>query len=54
MSPDRKVTINNKKIEEFYWGRKLVVYVDHHAVSSNFDQTCQDIINNRPIKWEKK
>jgi hypothetical protein len=43
MSPERKDTINGKKIEEYYWNGKLVVYVDNHSVDTTFEETCNTL-----------
>ena len=29
MTPERKIIINGKLIEEYYWAGRMVVYVDH-------------------------
>lgn len=40
MSPERKDTIDGKKVEEYYWNGKLVVYVDNYSVDTTFEETC--------------
>jgi hypothetical protein len=44
MTPERTLTVNGKKVEEFYWAGKLIVYVDHHLVETDFDTTCQSLL----------
>ena len=41
MSPDKKITIYGKKIEQYYWGGKIVVYVDNLAFEGSFDEAIK-------------
>ncbi len=41
MSPERKCWINGKLIEEYYWSRQMVVYVDHHAVDLTYEEAVE-------------
>lgn len=43
MSPERKTTIGKVLIEEYYWGGRMVVYVDHYATDETFDQAVDRI-----------
>ena len=54
MTPRRQEVINGKKIKEYYWAGDLVVYVDHHAVDSSFEKTCEDIREDKEIQWTKR
>ena len=49
MSPDRHKIVNGKKVEEYYWAGKMVVYVDNWAVTQSFDE----IDENTEIIYEK-
>lgn len=41
MEPERKQTINGHLIEEFWWGWKLVVYVDGKVFRGSFEQAIE-------------
>jgi hypothetical protein len=41
MTPERKKTINGHLIEEFWWGSKLVVYVDNKVFRGSFEQAIE-------------
>lgn len=51
MRPDRQKTVCGRKVEEFFWGGALVVYVDNHAVQTSFDTTCETIESGQEPKW---
>ncbi len=48
MSPERKCTVNGKLIEEYYWGGKMVVYVDHHAVEVTYAEAVEAVEKAKP------
>ncbi len=50
MMPDRKVIVNKKLIEEYYWGGKMVVYIDHFSS----DLTYDDAVSAERLKEEKE
>lgn len=39
MTPERKTRINNHLVEEYYWNGKMVVYLDHKKVASDYETT---------------
>jgi len=41
MSPERKCKIGNDIIKEYYWGGKLVVYVNNRAVDKSYEEACR-------------
>ncbi len=41
MTPDRKQIVNYKKIEEYYWNGRMVVYVDNQATDETFQQAVE-------------
>jgi len=51
MSPERKKIVNGKKVEEYYWAGKKVVYVDNHGVEMTFDEACNAILEGRELTW---
>lgn len=51
MSPERKEIVNGKKVEEYYWSGKMVVYVDNHGVEMTFEEACDAIRNGRELMW---
>jgi hypothetical protein len=51
VSPDKKEFINGKKVEEYYWAGRQVVYVNNCAVKSNFKDTCDAIRKGLGIEW---
>ena len=53
MSPERKEIVNGKKVEEYYWSGKMVVYVDNHGVEMSFEETCNAIRDGRELTWVK-
>ena len=41
MTPERKHrAANGALVEEYYWGGKLVVYIDHHATEQTYSEAC--------------
>lgn len=38
MTPDRRTIVNGKKVEEYYWAGKMVVYIDNHAIDMTFEE----------------
>ena len=44
MSPERKKIISDHKVEEYVWGRKLVVYIDSRASEMRFDEITEKTI----------
>jgi hypothetical protein len=38
MTPERTVTLNRHKVEEFCWAGKMVVYVNNRLVAMPFDK----------------
>ncbi len=41
MEPERKKEINGHKVEEYYWNRRMVVYVDNHLTEDSFEDVCR-------------
>lgn len=40
MDPERKCTINGRKVAEFYWAGEYPVYVDNRLVSGRYEEVC--------------
>jgi len=38
MEAKRKVTVNNRTIEEYYWNGCFVVYIDHGCFNGTFEE----------------
>jgi hypothetical protein len=51
MSPDKKEIIDGKKVEEYYWAGRYVVYVNNCAVKGNFKDTCVAIRKGLRLEW---
>jgi len=45
MSPERSKTVNGKKVCEFWWAGKLVVYVDNRLYCGSFDDAVAGILS---------
>jgi hypothetical protein len=43
MTPDRKEIVDGKKVEEYYWGGKMVVYIDNHFTEMTFEEAVEDL-----------
>lgn len=41
MTPDRKTIIDDRKVEEFYWAGRLVVYIDNHLTDETYEAACK-------------
>lgn len=41
MTPDRKITINGSRVEEFYWAGRYPVYVNNQLVDETFEQAVK-------------
>lgn len=41
MSPERKTIIDDRKVEEFYWAGKLVVYIDNRLTDETYEAACK-------------
>jgi hypothetical protein len=41
MKSDQHCFINGKKIEEFYWNGRLVVYVDNKLTTEKYLEVCK-------------
>ena len=52
MTPERREIINGKKVEEYFWGRKTVVYVDNHAIQESFESACAILRRGDQPTWE--
>ena len=50
MSPERKEIVNGKKVEEYCWAGKMVVYVDNHSVEMTFEETCNALRDGRELQ----
>jgi len=50
MTPDKKKTINGHKVEQFYWGGKDVVYIDHRATQLKYDDIGPDEVEQELAK----
>jgi|TARA_R110000765_G_scaffold89285_1_gene170455 hypothetical protein len=42
MTPDRIETVNGKKIEEFYWNGRMIVYVNNTKTEDNFETAIEN------------
>jgi len=51
MQPERKEFIGDRKVEEYYWSGKFVVYVDSHRVDMPFDKARQALLNGEELRW---
>ena len=49
MTPDRKCWVNGRLIEEYYWGGKMVVYVDHHAFEGSYGAAQNCAATREPV-----
>ena len=38
MTPNKRKTVNGKLVEEYYWSRQLVVYIDHYPTEESYDE----------------
>lgn len=38
MEPERKTVIDGHKIDEFYWNRAMIVYVDNILTQQTFEE----------------
>ena len=47
MTPERKEMIGGHKVEEYYWNRKMVVYVDNRFTEGTFRQVCERLKGKR-------
>lgn len=45
MLPDKKSMINGHKIEQYYWARKNVVYIDNRKTNETYQQACDRLAN---------
>ncbi len=43
MSPDKKEIVNGKKVEEYYWGGKYVVYIDNRLFKGTYKEAITQI-----------
>lgn len=44
MRPDKKKIINGKKVEQYYWAGKNVVYIDNYLQKGQtFEEVCADL-----------
>lgn len=50
MSPERACIACGRKVEEYYWNGKLLVYVDNKRTNMTYDQA----IANAPQDGEKR
>lgn len=41
LTPERQIIVNGRKIEEFWWGRKFIVYIDNKLSELNFEQAIK-------------
>lgn len=41
MTPDRKTIIDDRKVEEFYWGGRMVVYIDNQKTDETYEAACK-------------
>ena len=41
MTPDRTITIDGNRVEEFYWAGRMVVYINNHSTEETFEQACK-------------
>lgn len=41
MSPERKIIIDDRKVEEFYWSGRLVVYIDNRLTDETYEAACK-------------
>ena len=50
MTPDRKVTIHGKIVEEFYWAGEYVVYIDGHAFEGSYERAIASLTAAQPAQ----
>jgi hypothetical protein len=43
MTPDRRIEIGGKKVEEYYWAGEYVVYIDGHLFNGNYDTAIKSV-----------
>ena len=43
MTPEQSTEIKGRKVEQFYWAGKTVVYVDNHLVRGSYSETCEAV-----------
>ena len=41
MTPERREYINGKKVEEYHWNYKLVVYVDNQLFNGSYEEAIE-------------
>ena len=46
MSPDKKCILWGKKIEQYYWTGKNVVYIDNRLTDMTYEQACMSVEAN--------
>lgn len=53
MSPDRKIVIGGKLVEEYYWAGKMVVYIDHYATEETYEEAVARLGNEELARAAK-
>lgn len=43
MTPEQYIEINGVKVEEFYWNRKLIVYVNDLRIDKTYDEVVKEL-----------
>jgi hypothetical protein len=43
MTPDKKKTVNGRKVEQYYWAGKNVVYIDNCLFDGTFDEAVHRV-----------
>ena len=43
MTPDRKVVVNGKKVEEYYWAGEYVTYIENRLFNGSFDSAVKSL-----------
>lgn len=46
MSPDRETIVNGNKIQEYYWARKIVVYVNNRLYEKTYEEAIKEYSEN--------
>lgn len=41
MTPERETVVNGKKIQEYYWAGRMVVYVNNYKSERTYEEEIQ-------------
>lgn len=51
MTPERKTTIGNVLVEEFYWAGRFPCYVNHRLSADGYDDTVKKLMRGDTIAF---